>query len=156
MKRDILIGIDAGTSVIKSIAFTLDGQQLDGFSLPNIWSSVDEVGAEQDMARTWSDTAATLRGLATLIPDLDKRTAAIAVTGHGDGTRLIDEAGHPTAPAMLWLDARAAEIVDEIRGSPQGRAIFQRTGAGVNVCQQGSQLLWLKKHRPEVLARSPT
>ncbi len=108
------------------------------------------------MARTWNDTAATLRGLATLIPDLDKRTAAIAVTGQGDGTWLIDEAGHPTAPAMLWLDARAAEIVDGIRGSPQGRAIFERTGAGVNVCQQGSQLLWLKKHHPEVLARSAT
>jgi erythritol kinase len=156
MKRDILIGIDAGTSVIKSIAFSLDGKQLDAFSLPNIWSTVDGVGAEQDMARTWNDTAATLRGLATLIPDLDKRTAAIAVTGQGDGTWLIDAEGRPTAPAMLWLDARAAEIVDGIRASAQGRAIFERTGAGVNVCQQGSQLLWLKKHRPEVLARSAT
>ncbi len=156
MKRDILIGIDAGTSVIKSIAFTLEGRQIDSFALPNIWTTVDEVGAEQDMARTWSDTAATLRGLSTLVPDLHKRTAAIAVTAQGDGTWLIDDDGRPTGPALIWLDARAADIVDGIRSSSQGRAIFERTGAGVNACKQSSQLLWLKKHRPEVLARSTT
>ena len=156
MKRDILIGVDAGTSVIKSIAFTLDGRQLESFALPNIYTSVDGVGSEQDMARTWNDTAATLRGLATLIPDLDKRTAAIAVTGQGDGTWLIDADGRPTAPAMLWLDARSASIVDEIRRSPRGRAIFERTGAGLNVCQQSSQLLWLKKNHPDILKRSAT
>ena len=156
MNRDILIGIDAGTSVIKSIAFTLDGRQIDGFALPNIWTPAEGVGAEQDMARTWSDTAATLRGLATLIPDLGKRTAAIAVTGQGDGTWLIDDEGRPTAPALLWLDARAKEIAQGIRASHHGRAIFERTGAGVNACQQGTQLLWLKQHRPEVVARTAT
>ena len=156
MNRDIIIGIDAGTSVIKSVAFTTAGQQLDAFSLPNIWTTVDGVGAEQDMARTWSDTAATLRGLATLIPDLDKRTAAIAVTGQGDGTWLVDADGVPTAPALLWLDARAAAISDGIRASAAGRAIFERTGAGVNPCQQSTQLLWLKQARPEVIERTAT
>jgi sugar (pentulose or hexulose) kinase len=28
MTRDLIIGIDAGTSVLKSVAFTLDGAQL--------------------------------------------------------------------------------------------------------------------------------
>ncbi len=156
MTRDILIGIDAGTSVIKSIAFTMAGEQIAAFALPNLYRQVDGVGAEQDMARTWTDTAATLRGLATLVADLATRTAAIAVTGQGDGTWLIDEAGQPTAPAWLWLDARAGDITRAIRASPRGRAIFERTGSGVNACQQGTQLLWLKRHRPEILARSAT
>ena len=156
MKRDIIIGIDAGTSVIKSVAFTLEGKQLDSFALPNVWTSVEGAGAEQDLARTWSDTAATLRGLATLIPGLEQRTAAIAVTGQGDGTWLIDADGEPTFPAMLWLDARAASISEELRASPRGRAVFERTGAGVNPCQQSSQLLWLKRHHPDVLARTTT
>ena len=35
MRRDILIGIDAGTSVIKAVAFTLAGEQLAIASTPN-------------------------------------------------------------------------------------------------------------------------
>ena len=156
MKRDILIGIDAGTSVIKSVAFSLDGRQLDSFALPNVWATVEDTGAEQDLDRTWSDTAATLRGLATLIPDLGDRTAAIAVTGQGDGTWLIDADGRPTGPALLWLDARSAPIVERIRGGAQGRAVFERTGAGVNPCQQSAQLLWLREARPAMLERAAT
>ena len=33
--QDILIGIDAGTSVVKSVAFTLDGLQIAVASTPN-------------------------------------------------------------------------------------------------------------------------
>ncbi|UDL93018.1 carbohydrate kinase [Lichenihabitans sp. PAMC28606] len=156
MTRDLLIGIDAGTSVIKSVAFTRRGEQIACFALPNTYESIDGVGAEQDMARTWSDTAATLRGLAGLVPDLARRTAAIAVTAQGDGTWLIDDDGRPVAPAWLWLDARAGDIAQTIRDAPEGRAIFERTGSGVNACQQGTQLLWLKRHRPDVVARATT
>lgn len=156
MNRDIIIGIDAGTSVIKSVAFTREGRQLESFALPNIWTSVPGNGAEQDPERTWSDTAATLRGLADLIPDLGRRTAAIAVTAQGDGTWLIDAEGHPTTPALLWLDARAADIVGELRAGPRGRAVYERTGAGLIPAQMSGQLLWFKRHRPDVLARSAT
>lgn len=156
MTRDILIGIDAGTSVIKSIAFQLDGTEIGAFALPNVYARVDGVGAEQDMTRTWTDTAATLRGLAGVVPDLAARTAALAVTAQGDGTWLIDADGRPTAPALIWLDARASAIVARIRGTDRGSRLFRTTGTGLNACHQSAQLLWLKENRPELLERSAT
>ena len=110
MRRDIIIGIDAGTSVIKSVGFMVSGEQLAVAALPNVYETVANRGVEQDMKRTWTDTATTLRMLAEKVPELAKRVAAIAVTGQGDGTWLIDERGKPVAPAWLWLDARAASI----------------------------------------------
>ena len=70
MTRDILIGIDAGTSVIKSVAFTLAGEQLAIAATPNSYETLADGGVEQDMARTWADTAATLRLLAEKIAGL--------------------------------------------------------------------------------------
>ena len=32
--RDVIVGIDAGTSLIKTVAFTREGGQLGSFSLP--------------------------------------------------------------------------------------------------------------------------
>ncbi len=156
MTRDVLIGIDAGTSVIKSVAFGLDGTQIGSFALPNVYATVEGVGAEQDMARAWVDTAATLRGLGTVVPDLDRRAAAIAVTAQGDGTWLVDAEGEPAGPALIWLDARAGDLTADLRAGPAGGICFNATGSGLAACQMGPQLLWLKRHRPEVVERVAT
>ncbi|WP_312410176.1 FGGY family carbohydrate kinase, partial [Shinella sp.] len=79
--RDILIGIDAGTSVIKSVAFDLKGRQIAAAAVPNSYETVGRTGAVQDMARTWADTARTLSELAGEVENLGARVAAIAVTG---------------------------------------------------------------------------
>ena len=49
MTRDILIGIDAGTSVIKSVAFTLAGEQIAVAARPNIYATPGGGQVEQDM-----------------------------------------------------------------------------------------------------------
>jgi erythritol kinase (D-erythritol 1-phosphate-forming) len=152
--KDVIIGIDAGTSVIKSIAFDLSGRQLAVHAIPNSYETFEGAGATQDMARTWSDTVATLLGLAGKVSDLAKRTVAIAVTAQGDGTWLIDKSGAPVAPAWLWLDARAASIVDDIRSGPQDRTRYEINASGLAACQQGPQLLWMRKHQPELLDKA--
>lgn len=156
MKRDIIIGIDAGTSVIKSVAFTADGRQIALAAVPNIYYRVARGGVEQDMRRTWTDTAATLRQLVAEVPGLADRLAAIAVTGQGDGNWLIDDAGEPVAPAWLWLDSRAGSLAEAVLASPLYARHYATTGTGVNACQQGVQLAWYKRHRPDVLERAAT
>lgn len=152
--KDVLIGIDAGTSVIKSVAFDMEGRQIAAASLPNRYESRPGGGAEQDPARTWTDAAATVKALGERVPDLAARVAAIAVTGQGDGTWLVDRDGEPVAPGWLWLDARAAEIVEERRGDAADRERFERTGTGLAACQQGPQLIWMDRHAPELLDRA--
>ena len=115
--KDLLIGIDAGTSVIKSVAFDLSGRQLAMASVTNSFVTLEGGGAEQDLGQTWRDMVETVRELATKIPDLARRTAAVAITGQGDGTWLIDGHGSPVGRAWLWLDARAGHLVDEMRVS---------------------------------------
>ncbi|WP_315754440.1 MULTISPECIES: FGGY-family carbohydrate kinase [unclassified Bradyrhizobium] len=154
--RDVIIGIDAGTSVIKAVAFSRDGRQLGDFAIPNSYTTLPGGRVEQDMERTWTDTVAALRGLSGALPNLAHRVAAIAVTGQGDGTWLIDADGHPVAPALLWLDSRAAGFVQAFRGGERNVAHYQRTGSGLNACQQGAQLAWLQAHDEELLGRAGT
>ncbi|MFI0843797.1 FGGY-family carbohydrate kinase [Mesorhizobium sp. IMUNJ 23232] len=154
--RDVLIGIDAGTSVIKSVAFDLVGRQIAFTALPNRYETILGGGAEQDLARTWADTATTLQQLADKVPDLAKRVAAIAVTGQGDGTWLIDRDGEPVGKGWLWLDARAADIVEDIRARPEDRPRFEKTGSGLAACQQGPQLRLMERMTPERIERATT
>jgi len=142
--KDIIIGIDAGTSVIKSVAFSLDGEQLAECSTHNVYSTIGNGGVEQDMHLTWQMTIETLIGLAQKLPDIASRCAAVAVTGQGDGTWLIDKNRQPVGGGLLWLDARAGELVDTWRSSEQEKRRFEITGTGYAACQQAAQLVWMK------------
>lgn len=149
---DILIGIDAGTSLIKSIAFDLDGAQLAVASTPNRYQTRPDGAAFQSLDDTWEDCAKTLRELAQRIANLAGRTAAIGVTGQGDGTWLVDKTNRPVTDAWLWLDGRAGPTVRRLRGTQADRARYLATGSGLNVCQQGSQLAHMKATTPEIVA----
>jgi erythritol kinase len=154
--RDILIGIDAGTSVIKSVAFDLKGRQIAAAAVPNSYETVGRTGAVQDMARTWADTARTLSELASKVENLGARVAAIAVTGQGDGTWLIDKAGDPVGKGWLWLDARAGDTVSRLRLEGGDAERFSHTGSGLAACQQGSQIRWMLDEAPEMLEGAVT
>lgn len=154
--RDVLIGIDAGTSVIKSVAFDLKGRQIASAAIPNAYETVGRTGAVQDMDRTWADTAQTLVELAGKVENLASRVVAIAVTGQGDGTWLIDRDGAPVGKGWLWLDARAGDTVARLRETGGDEERFRHTGSGLAACQQGSQLRWMLDNAPEMLDGATT
>jgi erythritol kinase (D-erythritol 1-phosphate-forming) len=156
MARDILIGVDAGTSVIKSVAFDLSGRQLAFASTPNSYETAGRTGVVQDLARTWADTAKTLADLAEKIEGLAGRVVAISVTGQGDGTWMIDKDGEAVGKGWLWLDARAGATVENLRKDRGDLGRFTHTGSGLAACQQGSQLRWMMDEAPELYAGATT
>ncbi len=156
MTGAILLAVDAGTSVIKATAFDLEGRILAVEGKPNRYRTLPGGGVEQDMAETWSDTAEVLRRLAERVGTRAGRVQALAVTGQGDGTWLVDRDGGPAAPAWLWLDSRAAGIVRELDARGVRRALYKLTGCALNACNQSSHLVWLDRHEPDVLDRAAT
>ena len=142
---DLIIGIDAGTSVMKAVAFTLSGRQIASSSVRNSYATGDDGAVTQSLDQTWLDCARALRGLGDKVERLADRVAAIAVTGQGDGTWLVGRDNKPVTDAWLWLDARAAPTVERLSSSAADRRRFEATGTGLNTCQQGSQLAHMDK-----------
>ncbi len=152
--KDIIIGIDAGTSVIKAVAFDLAGQQIAIASEPNSYQTKMDGAVTQSLPQTWQDCARVLRGLAHKVENLEQRTAAVAVTAQGDGTWLVGTGNRPVGDAWLWLDARASPTVDRLSRASLSRARFEATGTGLNTCQQGSQLAHMDRYFPELLDKA--
>ncbi|WP_422073519.1 FGGY-family carbohydrate kinase [Tranquillimonas rosea] len=153
-RTDILIGIDAGTSVVKAVAFDLDGRQLAEASVLNRYDTGADGAATQSLSQTWADCAAALRKLGESVEGLAVRTTGVAVTGQGDGTWLVGADDVPAGDAWIWLDARAAPAVRRLNAAPSERARFKATGTGLNTCQQGVQLAHMDATCPELLDRA--
>lgn len=153
---DLIIGIDAGTSVMKAVAFTLSGRQIASASVRNTYATGDDGSVTQSLDQTWLDCTRALRGLGEKVEHLAKRTAAIAVTAQGDGTWLVGAGNRPVGDAWLWLDARAAPTVERLAASEADRGRFEATGTGLNTCQQGAQLAHMDRHCPDLIAGAET
>ncbi|MBY5924706.1 MULTISPECIES: FGGY-family carbohydrate kinase [unclassified Halomonas] len=155
-RRDVIVGLDAGTSVIKAVAFAGDGRELAKTQCANQVHHRPGGAVEQGLDDTWRAARTTLDELFRQHPELADRLGAIAVTGQGDGTWLIDDAGRPVGDAMLWLDNRSSDIVSHWRASRAGPDSYRLTGTGLNQSIQSGQLRWLKDHHPEQLERAAT
>ncbi|EFO32023.1 xylulose kinase [Roseibium sp. TrichSKD4] len=152
--KDLLIGIDAGTSVIKAVAFDLTGREVAQAVRRNTYTSLPNGGVEQNMERTWSDTAAVLKELTEAIPNCANRCLSLAVTGQGDGTWLVDNNGTPIHDGWLWLDGRAADISKALQQGETGKRIYEVTATGINISQMRSHLCWMKAHAPDLLEKA--
>jgi erythritol kinase len=148
---DLIIGIDAGTSVMKAVAFTLSGQQIASSAVRNSYHTAEDGAVTQSLEQTWLDCASALRALCAKVENLAGRAAAIAVTAQGDGTWLVGRGNKPVSDAWLWLDARAAPTVERLAATGADRRRFEATGTGLNTCQQGSQLAHMDRHYRDLL-----
>lgn len=154
--RDVVIGLDAGTSMIKAVAFTADGDEVATADKAHQHQTTPDGGATMDMGRVWQDCAAVLRELVDTLDPSVYRPAALGVTAQGDGTVLIDADGQIVGESLLWLDRRAADWVSAFVGSDADRERLRATGTGLTACQQGPQLNWLRATTPHVLDAATT
>jgi erythritol kinase (D-erythritol 1-phosphate-forming) len=86
----------------------------------------------------------------------DGRVDLLAVTGQGDGCWLVDAAGEPVRPAMLWNDARASSTVDDWERDGLLEKAFRVTGSYGNAGLAHAQLSWLRATEPAAADRAAT
>ena len=107
MKPDYYIGIDAGTSFLKAIAFDRQGRQVAGSRRKNHYNMDKSGSATQDMNAIWHNLVDVLSELVDMLPELSEDVVAIGLTGQGDGTWMIDQSG---APVQAPVTGHACQI----------------------------------------------
>ena len=142
----MLIGVDAGTSVVKAVAFGDDGEALRVASSP-LRTSVPAAGrAEQDLE-------AVIEAVGAVVREVVGRESVelLGITGQGDGLWLLDREGRQVRPPILWSDARAARIVTEWMASGIAERAFRRSGNMLFPGAAAPLLAYLQQEEPASL-----
>jgi erythritol kinase (D-erythritol 1-phosphate-forming) len=154
MCASFLLGIDAGTTVIKSTLFALDGREVAGAAHDSSLLTPRPGWAEADMNAVWRAVVATVQQTLRQGGIAPRDVLAVGVTGQGDGTWLVDVDSRPVRPAILWSDGRTAALVQASHRSGLSAEVFQITGTALNTCNQGLHLRWLQENEPDAVART--
>jgi sugar (pentulose or hexulose) kinase len=149
-----LIGVDAGTSMVKAVAFDHLGNEVSACETAFNPRRPEPLWIEQDMNELWQTVRVCLRNAAAQLKEKKLPIAGIGITSTGDGTWIIDKDGRPVRGGILWCDGRAGREVERLHAEGIAEQAFDICGTAVFTGSQAAQLLWLREKEPESLARA--
>lgn len=143
--------VDAGTSMVKAVVFDDEGRELKVARQATVVNRSPGGRSEQNMDGVWDAVVRTIRSVVDQVRD---PVDLLAFTGQGDGCWLVGADGRPTGPAILWNDARAADIVDRWDADGVLERAFRINGTLGFAGTAGAIMRWLHENDPERLQAS--
>lgn len=150
MMKQLLLGIDIGTSACKLALFEPDGGlaaqgggEYEVFYPRPGW-------AEQDPRDWWN---AVCQGIRSMLADAAVNPADIAgigVDGQSWSAIPVDERGEVLCNTPIWMDTRASEICGELKEKLDEKRIFDLCGNPLEPAYTLPKILWYQRHRPEL------
>lgn len=152
---DLFLGIDVGTGSSKAVLTTADGTVVATAARPHGLDLPRPGWAEVDAEKVWwGDVAALSRELAEGLDD-PARITGVCVSGVGPCLLACDADVRPLRPAILYgIDTRAGAEIDELTELFGADEIFTHGGKALSSQAVGPKLRWLRKHEPQVWART--
>jgi gluconokinase len=143
------VGLDLGTSSVKAAALTADGRQV-AHAAETLSQRHDEPGAaEQDPELVYQAAMRALLQVGQQAAAAGCTVAQVGVSAAMHSLIPVATDGEPLAPAMLWMDTRAASAAERLRHTPEGLDLYRRTGTPVHAMSPLAKLLWLRAERPD-------
>jgi xylulokinase len=142
-----LVGLDVGTTGVKALAISPDGEVLARAERGYGLSSPRPGWSEQDPEDWWRAMQDALGALD--LPEI----VGIGLSGQMHGLVVLDAEDRVLRPAILWNDQRTAAECAEIEDRVGLERLLALTGNRALTGFTAPKLLWLARHEPEVYTR---
>ena len=151
-RREVVIGIDAGTTAVKVAAFEV-GTGWSYLAVREYSLLQAEPGRQEQDPVTIA--AAVLDALAETVKACEGRAVlGLSVSSAMHGLLALDAAHEPLTPLVTWADSRAADEARALHDSGQARDLYRLSGTPVHPMTPQSKLMWFAQHEPGVCARA--
>lgn len=144
-----IIGVDAGTSNIKALAFDEGGNVIAESSRPCI--------SVNDLPQGWheQDPEQLLRLMLEVIKEIVstagmKDLMAISFSTAMHGVMAVDSKGKPLTNLITWADGRSTNYVQELKSTPEGQKIYEHTGTPLHAMSPLFKIRWIKEQLPDI------
>jgi len=149
--RELLLGLDVGTTATKAILFDLDGQVVASASTSYGLITPAPDWVEQDPAEFWRAVVTTCQQLVSVLKSGD-RILALCQSSQAGTTIPVDACGEPLYNAFSWLDARGKDHEALVRQKLGDDYIRTTTGWTLRDVFSLQHIGWLRLNRPDLFA----
>ena len=152
--KDLLLGIDIGTSGCKVALFHKDG------TVVGIENGAYNVyyphpgWAEQNPEEWWQGVCSATKRLLEKTGVQPDSIAGIGIDGQSWSAIPIDKEGNVLTNTPIWMDTRAADICDRITKEDTDNNIFALAGNSLQPSYTTAKILWYQENMPEVYQKT--
>lgn len=145
MSRELVIGLDIGTTSAKAVAFDLRGN-LVAEAESTITTYHPVAGwAEQDPKEVEEASTEALEVVMKQLNEEQREVVAIGISCAMHSLICVDKQFNPLSPMLLWSDTRASGIAEELNRS-YGKDIYKKTGTPIHPMTPLVKLIWMKEN----------
>ncbi len=148
-----VLGIDLGTSGVKTVLFDASGRQSCEASEEYPLYQPRNGWAEQQPEDWYEGAAATIRKVMEVsgVPASD--ILGIGISGQMHGLVMLDEEGKVLRRSIIWADQRSGKECEEIEALVGREKLIEITCNPALTGFTLSKLMWVRKHEPDIYAR---
>jgi glycerol kinase len=152
--RDIVIGIDQGTTNTKVVAIDAQGRVLGQADRP-IASASPQLGwVEQDPNAMLANIVACLREVMAKLGRGSEDLAGLGIANQTETLVIWDRrTGEPVLPAIVWKCRRGDAEIAPLRRDEVVTELRRKTGLDLDPTFTAAKLKWVAVNRPEIATR---
>lgn len=149
-QKELLLGIDIGTSACKVALFQKDGTLLaqSNQAYPLYYPAPGWV--EQDPEEWWSAICAGIREVLAVSGASPDAVAGIGIDGQSWSAIPVDLDGRCLSRTPIWMDTRSRGICERVTEELGFDRIFEVAGNAFLPSYSTPKMLWFKEERPEI------
>jgi len=154
--KDLLLGIDIGTTGAKAAIFSLEGK-LCGLGMDEYGVEHPRPGwAQQDPDALWGACCIAVKKALSQaeVREAKSRIAAVGVSSQGPTMLPLDERGRPVRPALIWMDRRAEKEARAIEDRFGAHRVIENTGNRPDPYYVAAKILWFLNNEPAFFRRT--
>jgi sugar (pentulose or hexulose) kinase len=149
MPRELLAGLDVGTTSVKALLLSTEGEEVAIGRAPTRWARAEH-GVETSAESIVDAAQNALRDALTEVPG--DRVIALGVASMAEAGVLVDVHDVPLAPVIAWHDQRDEQQLDDLVAQLGADAFSSRTGLPLWTQWSLTKHRWIVDHLP--LARA--
>ncbi len=152
--RELLLGIDIGTSACKIAVFDKTGNVI-GSTTGSYPVYYPHSGwAEQDPDQWWEAVCKAINNLLFEFHINPNEIKGVGIDGQSWSAILVDCAGQVLANTPIWMDTRASSICQRINQQIGTDRIFELSGNSLQPSYTTGKILWFKENIPDIYSKT--
>lgn len=148
-----LLGIDVGTSSVKTVLLNEVGEVLAVASPEHDFFTPKPLWAESNPEDWW---AAAIIGIKSVLEKAEingNEVEGIGLTGQMHGLVLLDRGGKVLRPCIMWNDQRTGDQCQAITNRVGTERVIQLTGNPILPGFTAPKIVWVRENEPEVFTQ---
>ncbi|MEM3404157.1 MAG: xylulokinase [Nitrososphaeria archaeon] len=149
MDKDVILGVDIGTTAVKALAFDVKGRVVKEDKIEVGVEHPKPSWAEQDAEELYLSTVKATQSVAKHV---GRHIKAVGFSGQMHGLCCVDKDGKPLTKLIPWVDVRAGGQAEELEKLLGAKELYRRTGCPPLFVYTAPKILWVKENQPNTFA----